>query len=170
MIPVQTPEGEMYLARLEDGASLLEAGSPDMHKYARSIVIPDDKQMEIKVLSSEFVDYENILIAPSKGNLSRLINPEDVPYVFDDIYKQNGFYPDNIAQLNEPYILRDYRGQVIEFHPFQYNPVTKTLRVYTNIEIKLSSDNNLVVNPLIRVRELEKIDNEYNNIYDIIMI
>ncbi|SVB65303.1 uncharacterized protein METZ01_LOCUS218157, partial [marine metagenome] len=29
LIPVQTPEGEMYLARLEDGASLLEAGSPD---------------------------------------------------------------------------------------------------------------------------------------------
>ena len=47
LIPIQTPEGEMYLARLEDGASLLHAGSPDMHKYARSIVIPDDKQMAI---------------------------------------------------------------------------------------------------------------------------
>ena len=57
LIPVQTSEGEMYLARLSDGASLLEVGTPDMHKYARSIVIPDDKQMAIKVLSSEFVDY-----------------------------------------------------------------------------------------------------------------
>jgi len=80
LIPVQTSEGKMYLARLEDGASLLEAGSPDMHKYARSILIPDDKQMAIKVLSSEFIDYENILIAPSKGNLSRLIYPSDVEY------------------------------------------------------------------------------------------
>ncbi|MDP7028140.1 MAG: C25 family peptidase propeptide domain-containing protein, partial [Candidatus Marinimicrobia bacterium] len=82
LISVQTPEGEMYLARLEDGASLLRAGSPDMHKYARSIVIPDDRQMSIKVLSSDFVDYENILIAPSKGNLSRLIDPSDVEYEF----------------------------------------------------------------------------------------
>ncbi|SVB87941.1 uncharacterized protein METZ01_LOCUS240795, partial [marine metagenome] len=57
LISVQTHEGEMYLARLEDGASLLEEGFPDMHKYARSILIPDDKQMAIKVLSSEFVDY-----------------------------------------------------------------------------------------------------------------
>ena len=47
LIPVQTPEGEMYLARLEDGASLLEADAPDMHKYARSIVIPDDMQMAL---------------------------------------------------------------------------------------------------------------------------
>ena len=44
LIPVQTPEGDMHLARLEDGASLLEAHAPDMHKYARSIVIPDDKK------------------------------------------------------------------------------------------------------------------------------
>ena len=60
LIPVQTSEGKMYLARLEDGASLLETGSPDIHKYARSIVIPDDQQMAIKVLSSEFVDYEYV--------------------------------------------------------------------------------------------------------------
>ena len=59
LIPIQTPEGEMILAHLSDGASLLEAGGPDMHKFARSIVIPDDKEMAIKVLSSEFVEYEN---------------------------------------------------------------------------------------------------------------
>ena len=31
LIPVDTHEGEMYLAHLEDGASLLEMGAPDMH-------------------------------------------------------------------------------------------------------------------------------------------
>ena len=61
LIPVDTPGGEMYLARLEDGASLLEAGSPDMHKYARSIVIPDNKQMTVKVISSDYIEYKNIL-------------------------------------------------------------------------------------------------------------
>ena len=60
LIPVQTPEGEMYLAHLEDGASLLEGGYPDMHKFARSLVIPDDKQMAIKVLSAKFTDYANM--------------------------------------------------------------------------------------------------------------
>ena len=79
LVPVMTPTGEMYLARLEDGASLLEMGAPDMHKFARSIVIPDDKKMAVKVVSSDFVEYKDVLIAPSKGNLSRLIDPVDVP-------------------------------------------------------------------------------------------
>jgi len=157
---------EYFSVKFPISASIMDEGHPDLPKFSSSIIVPDNKNMSLEVLSTEFIDYENINVAPSKGNLSRLINPEDVPYIFDDIYKQNGFYPDNIVQLNEPYILRDYRGQVVEFHPFQYNPVTKTLRVYTNIEIKVSSDNNLVVNPFIRIREIEKIDNEYKNIYD----
>ena len=37
LVPVQTPKGEMSLARLEDGASILEVGKPDLHKYSRSI-------------------------------------------------------------------------------------------------------------------------------------
>ena len=92
LVPVLTPVGEMYLARLEDGASLLEAGAPDMHKYARSIVIPDNKEMTIKVLSSEFVDYENILIVPSKGNFGRNIDPAGVDYEFGSVYQENIFF------------------------------------------------------------------------------
>ena len=118
LIPVDTPEGEMYLARLEDGASLLEMGAPDMHKFARSIVIPDDKQMAVKVLSSEFVDYENILIAPSKGNFSRNIDPADVVYDFGSVYQENVFFPGDLAGLENPYILRDVRGQSVVFYPF----------------------------------------------------
>ena len=113
LIPVDTPGGEMYLARLEDGASLLEVGSPDMHKYARSILIPDTKKMALKVMSSKYVDYENILIAPSKGNISRLTNPDDIAYEFGTVYEEDNFFPGNIAELGTPYILRDLRGQTI---------------------------------------------------------
>ena len=50
----------MFIARLEDGASILEEGAPDLHKFSRSIIIPDDKQMEFKILKSDYIDYENI--------------------------------------------------------------------------------------------------------------
>ena len=29
------------------------------------------------------------------------------------------------TRANDPYILRDFRGQVVQLNPFQYNPVTK---------------------------------------------
>ena len=79
LVPVQTPNGIMHLARLDNGASILKQGAPDIHKISRSIIIPDNADMKIDIISSKFTDYENISIAPSKGNLSRLINPDNNP-------------------------------------------------------------------------------------------
>ena len=58
LVPVQTPDGIMHLARLENGASMLKKGAPDIHKFSRSIIIPDDADMKIEVLSSEFTEYD----------------------------------------------------------------------------------------------------------------
>ena len=82
----------MHLARLENGASMLKQGAPDIHKISRSIIIPDDADMKIDIISSYFTDYENIAIAPSKGNLSRLINPVNVPYEFGTEYSEDAFF------------------------------------------------------------------------------
>ncbi len=54
LVPVQTPNGIMHLVRLENGASILKQGAPDIHKISRSIIIPDDADMKIEILSSEF--------------------------------------------------------------------------------------------------------------------
>ena len=165
LIPVDTPEGEMYLARLEDGASLLEMSAPDMHKFARSIIIPDDKKMALKVISSKYVDYENILIAPSKGNISRLTNPDNIAYEFGTVYEEDNFFPGNVAELGIPYILRDLRGQTVEFYPFQYNPVQKILRVYTNILAEVYEDGISQVNVFDSQRSgVVKYSNEYKSI------
>jgi len=158
--------GEEYnTAKLLNGASLLNEGHPDLQKFSSSIIIPDDKNMSIEILSSEYIEYENIEIAPSKGNIPRMIDPVSIPYEFSDLYNLNNFYPQEIVVLNEPYILRDYRGQVVQFNPIQYNPITKILRVYTNIEIQLTSNQEPALNPFNRTNELKKIDNEYKNIY-----
>ncbi len=166
LVPAMTPDGEMYLARLEDGASLLEMGAPDMHKYARSIIIPDDKKMAVKVVSSEFVEYKDVLIAPSKGNLSRLIDPSDVPYEFGAMYQNDSFFPGKLAKLESPYILRDLRGQSIVFYPFQYNPVQKVLRVYRNIQVEVTVVGPGTLNVLNRASTQPKYAREYVNIYD----
>ena len=55
--------------------------------------------MKIDVVNFEYKEISNINIIPSKGNLSRLINPSEVEYVWSDIYDENSFYPDNISYL-----------------------------------------------------------------------
>ena len=80
---IQIDEVEYSVVKIPTAASIMDEGSPDLPIMSTSIIIPDDKNMDIEVISSNYIEYENINIAPSKGNLSRLINPENVPYFFN---------------------------------------------------------------------------------------
>ena len=82
------------------GASILEMGAPNVQKLSISLKVPNDKHMTSRVQSSEFIEIENILIAPSKGNLSRSINPANIEYLWGDIYNSDIFYPGKLTDLN----------------------------------------------------------------------
>ena len=139
----KTPHGLQYTISAPKMASLLEEGAPDLPLFAIPILIDDRADMKIQVKDVQYQEFENIEIAPSKGNFSREINPESVPFRYGVPYLKNRFFPDSPAQLDTPYILRDFRGQNILVYPFAYNPTTKTLRVYTELVLTMvkTSDN-----------------------------
>jgi hypothetical protein len=114
----------------------MERGMPDVPFICRSIIIPDDAGMEVRVVESEFVEHQ-IPVAPSRGFISREVNSGHVPYEFSEAYNSNRFYPENVARLGSPYILRDFRGITVTVYPFAYNPQTQTLRVYTHIVLEV---------------------------------
>ncbi len=139
---VQTPQGEQLVVSAPEMAANLEAGTPNLPTYVIPAAIGDLAEMTVNVIDAQYTDYANMSIAPSKGNFSRQINPDDVPYTYGEVYQQNAFWPAAQATLDAPYILRDFRGQNIVVHPFAYNPVTKTLRVYTNMTIAMTKVSN----------------------------
>ena len=139
---VQTPQGEQFIVNVPEMAANLEAGAPELPTFPIRTIIGDRAEMTVNVIDAQYTDYP-MSIAPSKGNLSRQVNPNDVPYTYGEMYQQDAFWPAAQATLDAPYILRDFRGQNIVVRPFAYNPVTKTLRVYTNMTIAMTkvSDN-----------------------------
>ena len=129
--------GENYaILNLGKEVNIQEKGFPALPKITRSIIIPDDKKMEVNVLESEFTEY-SFKIASGKGIIVRPKTPSDVPYTFSDIYQQNEYYPGNLSELGEPYILRDFRGLTVTVYPFQYNPVTQSLKVYHHLILEV---------------------------------
>jgi len=163
---VTTPAGVSQIVMLDKGTSLLIEGAPDMEKLTTSLIIPDFAKMAISIVSSNYYDLTGIEIAPSKGNLKRNIDPANVAFTYGTMYGQNSFYPASIANLNSPYILRDYRAQTISVCPFQYNPITKTLRVYTDIVVSVSVQNPTGgENAFERITSEKISDNEFEAIY-----
>lgn len=110
-----------------------EVGAPALPFFTESVLLPDEGDVELIIEHNGYVDYPNVYVAPSKGPLKRNQNPSDVPFTFGEVYNQNEFYPANIAEIGTPYILRKTRGVTVTVNPYQYNPVTKVLRVYNNL-------------------------------------
>ncbi|HET6228127.1 MAG TPA: C25 family cysteine peptidase [Bacteroidia bacterium] len=166
---VQMDGAEALLISVENGTPLLKKGAPDLPKLKSSFIIPDLGQTEVTIVSTSFYDVENVNLVPSKGNLYRNTDPSKVPYIKGVEYSKNEFYPSNIASLNTPYILRDYRAQTIWVTPFQYNAQTKTLRVYTDIVIRVDQKTTVGgENELIRAADegAALIDKEMKSIYE----
>src|SRR5512138_3420909 len=108
---VQTPQGPAYVVSVDNGTPIQVTGEPDLPKVTSTLIIPAQAGMEARVTASQYRDFENILVAPSKGILTRDIDPAQVPYQFGQIYSDNKFFPDTRAGTREPFILRDLRGQ-----------------------------------------------------------
>lgn len=129
--------GEAYSTiKLLGEALIEEKGAPDLPRLARSISIPAKSGTSVRVLESEYVDY-NIRIAPSKGALLRNVDPATVPFSFGEAYQEDQFYPQELVSLGEPYLLRELRGISVRFSPITYNPVTETVRVYNKLRVEV---------------------------------
>ncbi|MBE0646459.1 MAG: T9SS type A sorting domain-containing protein [Bacteroidales bacterium] len=163
--PVETPKGMAFIPSVEEGTPWMEAGAPDLQKLTSTLVIPDLAGMTARVIASSFTDYPNIEIAPSKGNLLRNVDPASVPYTYGNAYAANRFYPGDIVSTRDPFIVRDLRGQTVLVSPFQYNPVTKVLRVYNEVTVELVKEKDNGMNQLIRKESEIKIHEEWAQIY-----
>ncbi|NVO02587.1 MAG: T9SS type A sorting domain-containing protein [Bacteroidetes bacterium] len=166
MKQVQTQNGIANIPTVGEAFPMQIAGTPDLSKLSSSIIIPDEAEMTTEIVSSNYTEYSNIEIAPSKGNLLRNVDPTSIAYNYGKIYQQNQFYPGKLADLTSPYILRDYRGLTVNTYPFQYNPITKVLRVYSDITVKVKSTKAIGTNILTRTKALNKVDSEFNDIYN----
>ena len=162
---VLTTKGTAWMIDVNGGAKLLTKGAPDLPSFATSLIIPNQSKMKVEIVSSEYEEFENVLIAPSKGNLTRDIIPSTVPFEFGKYYEVDAFFPGELARLDDPYIVRDYRGQAVKIQPFQYNPVTRTLRVYYHITVKVVEDGISTYNVIDGNENIETVDSRFNSVY-----
>lgn len=144
---------------LDQGGAILEKGAPDLSQYARSFINESDALASLEITSSDFIDFPNVQIAPSKGNLDRTVDIRSIPFEYGEVYTKNAFYPSDVCLVSDKYTLRDYQGQTLRFNPIQYNPVTKVLRVYKKIKVNVSGVSN-------RNSSKKNVGSEWNALYE----
>ena len=159
----QLPNGKNRIT-FPGSVPILESGAPELPRMARSIIIPDLAHMELSVLETEFIDVPVENIEPSKGNLTRDIDPSTIPYTYGKPYQTDEWYPSNFVFMREPYIMRSLRGQTVVLQPIQYNPIQRILRIYTHIKISILENGLSQNNPLTR-RPANSGSREFEHMY-----
>ena len=139
--------------RVDNSSPIMERGAPDLEKLTFSLAIPDRARMDVAIVEEEYIDYQDVHISPSKGNLTRDIDPDEVPYEYGQEYLVDAFYPGAMTEMRTPHIIRDVRGQTVLVYPFRYNPVQKVLRVYTRLVVEVNKVGEDGENPLLAGRD-----------------
>jgi hypothetical protein len=126
---------------------IAEDGRPDLPVMTTYLAVPDRAGIDFTVEYSNFEVIDNVDIAPTQpAQPESGMNP--VPFTIDqDAYSRDEFYPGDLADVEDPVIMRDLRMVQINMYPVQYNPVRKQLKVYRDLSVSVSFDGDNVINP-----------------------
>ena len=115
-----------------------DEGAPDLPGAGKYIAIPQGAEavLNIKALRTEVIKDVNVAPAmaiPLDGDQSPIKYEKD-----QKIYSSNQFYPAEAVMLSENLKIRGVDVVMLDITPFQYNPVTKELIVYRDLQIEIS--------------------------------
>jgi PKD repeat protein len=114
-----------------------DAGKPDLPGAGRYIAIPQGSTPQIRIVSSEVETIQNVDL--SWAPQIPFDTQKDMVYQKDQVtYGTNAFYPASPVQISPVDQIRGTDVVILGITPFQYNPVTKVLKIWKNMKIDLT--------------------------------
>lgn len=122
---------------------LNKTGDPDLKFRSFPVYLPSANNNTAQVIDFDMKEVPNVNIAPVPS--VKFYDPnsrsfENAYYVYtkSGAYAQNKYFPESPAQLVNIGPLRDALVGNLLLYPFQYNPVTKNLRYYSRIKVRIT--------------------------------
>ncbi len=113
-------------------------GAPDLPGISRYIAVPQGAEVSFSITASRTETYSNVDVSPAP----RIpLDTDTGPLKYKtntNIYNNNAFYPENPVLLSGSMKVRGVDARILGITPFQYNPVTKELIVYRDLNVKVS--------------------------------
>jgi PKD repeat protein len=114
-----------------------DEGMPNLPGFGRNIALPQGAKARLAVGSYKVETIRNIDITPAP----RIpLDTEDGPLQFrknDRVYASDAFYPAEPFKISEVTQIRGIDIATVGITPFQYNPVTKELLIYRDVELEI---------------------------------
>lgn len=116
------------------------AGAPNLPSSSAFVAIPNGSKPSIKIASAKTKVIENVDLIPAPQPQLDNDNSEPVYEKDMSIYSRNAFYPATPYSISEVMTVRGVEMVQVGVMPFQYNPITKELMVYEDLELELTTE------------------------------
>jgi hypothetical protein len=121
-----------------------EISRPRLPAIKKTIGVPFNAIVSIEVLNARYEEIDlqkigiNNRIMPALAPVLKMPGERAVLEIDDALYGKDALYPQEIVRIDNEDIMRGHRLVTLEIAPVQYNPVTNSIRFYSEIEIKVS--------------------------------
>ena len=113
-------------------------GAPNLPGNGRYIAVPQGANVTYEIVNVKKETIENVNIAPSP-RIPKDNEQGPLDFTKDKIlYAKDAFYPVENIKVSEKQNIRGVDVVMLGITPFQYNPVTKQLIVFHEMEIKIN--------------------------------
>ncbi|MCF8369567.1 MAG: T9SS type A sorting domain-containing protein [Bacteroidales bacterium] len=165
-----THEGVTFSKIAFEGSVFTQlSGYAELPFINASVQLTGNKNVSLKVVAESYEDISlNNPMLPSRGVIYRDQDPSTIPYEIAESSLRDDWYPQNLAQNTQPFIIKDLRGTTIYVYPFRYNAVQNVLRVYNSVTVQLVENETQAINPL--PKEPEAVLREMHSIYQTLFI
>ena len=116
------------------------AGEPDLPSFSRFVAVPNGATAHVEMGYRSMTTIQNVDLLPAAPIK---FDTDDSPNTYErntSIYNKNAFFPEQPVTISEPFSLRGVQTVAVTVVPYQYNPVTKELRVYDDLQFGIRFD------------------------------
>ncbi|MCC7158702.1 MAG: type IX secretion system sortase PorU [Ignavibacteria bacterium] len=123
--------------------NISQSGSPDLRHRSFAVMFPSEKYNSVQIVDFDVKEEQNVNIAPIPQ--LNVFNPnvrnfENIYYTYNRNaeYSQNKFMPESVVSLADVGPFRDITIGNLVIYPCQYNPVTRTMKLYTRVRVRIN--------------------------------
>lgn len=144
---VGTPAGDFSRLYMEGTCLSTEVGQPELPVCVTMLEIPVCTGLHVEVLSSHYTDYDAAALGidhplfPAQPSYSKSDVGEKELVKDNATYQRNTWYHRELVTVERVGAMRDMNLATLFISPIQYNPVTQMVRVYDEVEVRVSCEN-----------------------------
>ncbi|MCF7921721.1 MAG: T9SS type A sorting domain-containing protein [Candidatus Marinimicrobia bacterium] len=119
-------------------------GAPDLPTTSTFLAVPPSGDLHADYSYTTLRVETNIELAPFQPVQYEAVGRSGEFEIDQEIYGRDAWFPESPVIVHERFQLRDLTLVTVEVSPFQYNPVTKELRIFEGLEVELVHDEALL--------------------------